>query len=86
MRSRTLQLPRTTSSRRSDFHFCKLIYDMVPLSGTGFDLRGRCFMPGASVTLEQLRPNADYPEVPIVLEATQLDLSLIHISEPTRPY
>jgi hypothetical protein len=64
---RTIQLPQC-SGVRTRKAYLKLLSRVDPDARDGFGFEGALLRPGARVSAEQLRPSADYPEIPVILE------------------
>lgn len=64
-----IQLPRGSGSDRRDA-YVKLLSRVDPAAWNGFGFEGRFFKCGAWVKESELRPTADYPAIPVLLECS----------------
>lgn len=64
---RTIQLPRGSGARGRK-SFLKLLSRVDPDAQNGFGFEGCLLKRGAFVSLAQLQPSDNYPEIPVILE------------------
>lgn len=62
-----ISLPRTSSRKERDC-YVKLLSFVDAAAENGFGFEGIFFRAGAIVSVAQLRPNEQFPEIPVVLE------------------
>jgi hypothetical protein len=68
----TVLIPRTAVSRR-ELTYAKLLRRVHPDRTMGNAFEGIYFKPGSRVEISELRPSADYPETPLLLELAGSD-------------
>lgn len=64
-----IRLPRGSGSDRRDA-YVKLLSRVDPHAWNGFGFEGRFFKCGKWVSEAELRPTAEYPEIPVLLESS----------------
>lgn len=62
-----IRLPRTSPRSERDT-FCKLLSAVDPEAVHGFGFEGKFLRAGSLVAAEDLRPDANFPKIPIILE------------------